>query len=211
MSGRTIAVTARRTIGSNRLRGEPRLELMLSLVMRHNTAAPPRFVVGHSRRHRTPHSAGQHPKADKGAWLAPIRWPAPAIILFTGLGLVTLTDAQPGQGPTSGGEKSPARRAGSAQAPPRIVATSPAVGATEVDPSLSEIAVTFDQDMSVDAGSPGSVLHYFWWVSGDFSATPASVTSRPLESEIEKIAEIPTAPEALSLAAPDAGSPEPSV
>ena len=32
--------------------------------------------------------------------------------------------------------------------PPRIIATSPSVGATEVDPSLTEITVTFDQDMS---------------------------------------------------------------
>ena len=30
---------------------------------------------------------------------------------------------------------------------PRIVSTSPAVGATEVDPALKEITVTFDQDM----------------------------------------------------------------
>ncbi len=32
--------------------------------------------------------------------------------------------------------------------PPRIVATSPVVGATDVDPSISEITVTFDRDMS---------------------------------------------------------------
>ncbi|MFA6563173.1 MAG: Ig-like domain-containing protein [Verrucomicrobiia bacterium] len=32
--------------------------------------------------------------------------------------------------------------------PPRIVATVPAVGATEVDPALGEIIVTFDQDMA---------------------------------------------------------------
>ena len=34
-----------------------------------------------------------------------------------------------------------------AQAPPRIIATSPAVGAKNVDPELTEITVTFDQDM----------------------------------------------------------------
>lgn len=32
--------------------------------------------------------------------------------------------------------------------PPRIVATAPAMGATDVDPALGEIIVTFDQDMA---------------------------------------------------------------
>ena len=44
-------------------------------------------------------------------------------------------------------EKSSAHWAGGAQAVPRIVAASPAVGGTEVDHDLSEITVTFDQDM----------------------------------------------------------------
>ena len=35
-----------------------------------------------------------------------------------------------------------------AQSAPRIVSTSPAVGAADVDPALAEITVTFDQDMS---------------------------------------------------------------
>ncbi len=65
--------------------------------------------------------------------------PALAGVLFIGLGLVTLTDAQ-----TSG--KPSAQGAAGGQAP-SIVATSPAVGATDVDPGLKEITVTFDQDM----------------------------------------------------------------
>ena len=60
-------------------------------------------------------------------------------VLFIGLGLVTLTDAQTGG-------KQPAGAAESARAP-NIVATSPVVGATDVDPGLKEITVTFDQDM----------------------------------------------------------------
>ena len=67
------------------------------------------------------------------------RVPALAGVLFVGLGLVTLTDAQTGG-------KQPAAAPASARAP-NIVATSPAVGATEVDPGLNEITVTFDQDM----------------------------------------------------------------
>ncbi len=34
-----------------------------------------------------------------------------------------------------------------AEGPPRIVAMTPAVGATNVDPATSEIVVTFDRDM----------------------------------------------------------------
>jgi beta-lactamase regulating signal transducer with metallopeptidase domain len=64
---------------------------------------------------------------------------AVAALLFIGLGLVTLTDAQ-----TSGNP--PARMAASGGAP-SIIATSPARGATDVDPGLKEITVTFDQDM----------------------------------------------------------------
>ncbi|MGD0260130.1 MAG: Ig-like domain-containing protein [Verrucomicrobiota bacterium] len=61
------------------------------------------------------------------------RWPALALGLFIGLALI----AQPG-GLSS---------AQAAQGPPRIVSTAPAVGATDVDPALKEITVTFDQDM----------------------------------------------------------------
>jgi beta-lactamase regulating signal transducer with metallopeptidase domain len=65
--------------------------------------------------------------------------PALAGGLFIALGLVTLTDAQ-----TSG--KSSVRKAPDGR-PPNIVATSPEVGATDVDPALKEITVTFDEDM----------------------------------------------------------------
>ena len=49
-------------------------------------------------------------------------------------------------------------------APPKIIATSPAAGATDVDPSLTEITVTFDQDMSRGMS----------WTGGgpDFPSTP---------------------------------------
>ena len=66
--------------------------------------------------------------------------PALAGVLFIGLGLVTLTDAQP-EGQGSQQTAAPAPR-------PNITATSPQVGAKDVDPSLTEITVTFDQDMS---------------------------------------------------------------
>ena len=88
------------------------------------------------------------------------RWPALAIVLFTGLGLVALTDAQTGQGAKDRAEKSSTQGVGSAQAPPRIVATSPAVGATEVDPALTEITVTFDQDMAAGFSWTGSGPDY---------------------------------------------------
>jgi RNA polymerase sigma-70 factor (ECF subfamily) len=61
------------------------------------------------------------------------RWPALAGVMFTGLALITqfggLSSAQAGQGA------------------PQIVSTSPARGASDVDPALKEITVTFDQDM----------------------------------------------------------------
>ena len=64
---------------------------------------------------------------------------AATAFLLAALGLVNLTDAQ-----TSG--KRSTKKAASGPAP-NIVATSPAVGATDVDPGLKEITVTFDQDM----------------------------------------------------------------
>lgn len=45
------------------------------------------------------------------------------------------------------GNRSPVSTAAAKSVPPRIIATSPAVGATDVDPGLTEITVTFDQDM----------------------------------------------------------------
>jgi hypothetical protein len=67
------------------------------------------------------------------------QWPALAGVLFVALGLVTLTDAQ-----TSGKKSGQAAEGGPT---PNIVSTMPAVGATDIDPGLKEITVTFDQDM----------------------------------------------------------------
>jgi RNA polymerase sigma-70 factor (ECF subfamily) len=61
------------------------------------------------------------------------RWLAPVAGLFTCLTLIAQTGIL--------------SSASAAQGPPRIVSTSPAVGATDVDPALTEITVTFDQDM----------------------------------------------------------------
>jgi hypothetical protein len=61
------------------------------------------------------------------------RWPALTVGLFTGLALLA----------QSGGLSS----AQAAQGAPQIVSCSPARGATDVDPALKEITVTFDQDM----------------------------------------------------------------
>jgi beta-lactamase regulating signal transducer with metallopeptidase domain len=52
----------------------------------------------------------------------------------------SLTDA-------TASDKSPASSAEAVSAAPKIIATSPAVGASDVDPGLTEITVTFDQDM----------------------------------------------------------------
>jgi beta-lactamase regulating signal transducer with metallopeptidase domain len=67
---------------------------------------------------------------------------AAAACLLAGLGLVTLTDAQ------TDGQSAAASEP--ADGPPHIVATSPKFGATDVNPALKEITVTFDRDM--DAG-----------------------------------------------------------
>ena len=75
------------------------------------------------------------------------QWPALAGVLFVALGLVTLTDAQ-----TNGKKSAQAAEGGPA---PNIVSTMPAVGATDIDPGLKEIIVTFDQDMR--GGFPGRV------------------------------------------------------
>lgn len=68
--------------------------------------------------------------------------------------MVSFAQAQAGQNP--GASDSPG--------PPRIVATSPKVGETEVKPNLKEITVTFDRDMQ-----PG-----FSWTGGppDFPSGP---------------------------------------
>jgi hypothetical protein len=56
-------------------------------------------------------------------------------ILSFGLGFITTTEAQ-------------SQTAGAVGTAPRIVATTPAVGATDVDPAIAEITVTFDRDMA---------------------------------------------------------------
>lgn len=63
-------------------------------------------------------------------------WPVLAASVSALLAMVTFTDAQSGQG-----EKTVPN------GPPRIVATSPKVGETEVKPDIAEITVTFDRDM----------------------------------------------------------------
>jgi hypothetical protein len=64
---------------------------------------------------------------------------AVAASLLAVLGLVTVTDAQT-----------------SANVAPRIIATSPKVGARDVDPALPEITVTFDRDMGGGMSWTGS-------------------------------------------------------
>ena len=61
------------------------------------------------------------------------RWPALTAGLITGLALIV----------QSGGLSS----AQAAQGAPQIVSTTPARGASDVDPALKEITVTFDRDM----------------------------------------------------------------
>ncbi len=73
--------------------------------------------------------------------------------LFIGLGLLTLTDCKTG-------EKAPAAAPAAASAPPKIVATSPLAGATEVNPALKEITVTFDRDMGAGYSWTGSGPEY---------------------------------------------------
>ncbi|MDB6066973.1 MAG: Peptidase BlaR1 [Pedosphaera sp.] len=70
------------------------------------------------------------------------RGPVLAGFLIMGLGLLTLTDAQ-----TADKSSAATNAAGAGAAPPKIVATSPDVGAKDVDPAITEITVTFDQDM----------------------------------------------------------------
>lgn len=54
-------------------------------------------------------------------------------------------------------------------APPRIVATTPTVGATDVDPAISEIVVSFDRDM---AGG-------FSWTGGGTNYPPITEGQKP--------------------------------
>jgi hypothetical protein len=65
--------------------------------------------------------------------------PLVATAFFAALALVTLTDAQTAP--------KMAESATAEDAPPQIIATSPQVGDTEVDPALTEITITFDREM----------------------------------------------------------------
>lgn len=89
-------------------------------------------------------------------------WPAVATAVFAALAVLTLTDPQ-----RTTAADSPA---GAADGPPRIVSTTPEVGATDVDPELKEITITFDRDM---AGG-------FSWTGGppDFPPAPDGAKAR---------------------------------
>jgi beta-lactamase regulating signal transducer with metallopeptidase domain len=73
------------------------------------------------------------------------RWPLAAMGVFAGLAIVTLTNAQSPAG--TGTPNAAGAGAADEQGPPQIIATSPRVGETDVDPALAEITVTFDRDM----------------------------------------------------------------
>lgn len=79
-----------------------------------------------------------------------------AIFVLTGLMLATLTLScsrsaethAPAAAPPEAAAPRPVQAANAdEQGPPKIVATSPAVGQTDVDPGVTEITVTFDRDM----------------------------------------------------------------
>lgn len=68
-------------------------------------------------------------------------WPLVAAILFVTLGAITFTEAQTQK---EAAPAAPTKNDGA----PRIVKTSPAVGAKDVDPATKEITITFDRDMA---------------------------------------------------------------
>ena len=88
--------------------------------------------------------------------------PVIASALFIALGALTLTDAQKGNAADTAA-------AVDAGGPPRIVATTPTVGETDVDPGLKEITVTFDRDM---AGG-------FSWTGGGSDYPPGQEGQKP--------------------------------
>ncbi len=71
-----------------------------------------------------------------------------AALVFAALGITTLTDGC-SRAPSDGAQTSASTPAEplDLSAPPRVVSTTPSVGATDVDPKLQEITVTFDRDM----------------------------------------------------------------
>jgi len=88
-------------------------------------------------------------------------WPAVASAVFAALAMLTLTDGQKSTAADS--------TSGASGGPPRIVSTTPEVGATEVDPTLKEITVTFDRDMA--AG--------FSWTGGGPDYPPGREGQKP--------------------------------
>jgi hypothetical protein len=89
------------------------------------------------------------------------RWPILASLMASVLAVLTLTDARSAQsGGAAGSETAPS----DSGAPPRIVASSPRSGDTDVNPALTEITVTFDRDMGGG----------FSWTGGGASCQSAS-------------------------------------
>jgi hypothetical protein len=68
-------------------------------------------------------------------------WRLAAAVIFVALGAITFTEAQNTKEPAPAAEKND-------NGAPRIVKTSPVVGAKDVDPATKEITITFDRDMA---------------------------------------------------------------
>lgn len=90
------------------------------------------------------------------------RWPAIAVSTCAALAIITIANAQSGPGDKAA---SKANQNG----PPRMVATSPKIGETDVKPDLKEITVTFDRDMQ-----PG-----FSWTGGPPDLPPGPEGQKP--------------------------------
>ena len=74
-------------------------------------------------------------------------WPLLAVSLFAILSLLTLTDAL-SQSPTHATERQAGNNGEQAHWRPWVIASSPAIGDSSVDPATGEVAITFDRDMS---------------------------------------------------------------
>jgi hypothetical protein len=94
------------------------------------------------------------------------RWLALAASVSAALAMVTLASAQSAHGEKTTQDASKADPHG----PPRVVATSPKVGETDVKPDLTEITVIFDRDMQ-----PG-----FSWTGGPPDFPPGPEGKKPL-------------------------------
>ncbi len=99
-------------------------------------------------------------------------WPVAAVALFMGLALVGFTGVQSSAGsalttvnPGSAIPKASAVTRGK----PTVVATSPRVGAMDVDPAIASISVTFSEDMQKG----------FSWTGGGPDFPPSSAGQRP--------------------------------